>query len=190
MSHSLTSAENAAKLSDINYIIVLGAGLRSDGSPSDMLADRLSVGISLLEKFPDAMLILTGDNSGERYNEVAAMKKFATNHGVDEEKIIEDDCGFSTYESIYRAKNTFNVDKAIIVSQEYHLYRALYIARGLGIEAYGVESDYRTYQNQMKRELREILARFKDFVNTVLEPKPTYLGEPIDINGDGNVTNG
>ena len=113
---SILSAESIGAILDVDCIIVLGAGLRSDGSPSDMLADRLSVGISLLEKHPDAVLLLTGDNSGDQYNEVAAMKTYALEHGVDEAKIIEDDFGFSTYESIYRAKNTFNVDKAVIVS--------------------------------------------------------------------------
>jgi vancomycin permeability regulator SanA len=155
-----------------------------------MLNDRLKRGTELYFAGAAPKIIMSGDHGTEEYDEVNAMKRFAIDAGIESSDVFMDHAGFSTYESIYRAKEIFGADRIIIVTQEYHLYRALYIARGLGIEAYGVESDYRTYQNQMKRELREVLARFKDFVNTVLEPKPTYLGEPIDINGDGNVTNG
>ena len=100
-----------------------------------------------------------------------------------------DHAGFSTYESIYRAKEIFGAEKIIIVTQEYHLYRALYIAEKLGIEAYGVSADYRTYSGQIKRDVREVLARFKDFVTVLIKPEPTYLGETIPISGDGNITN-
>ena len=103
--------------------------------------------------------------------------------------IFMDHAGFSTYESLYRAKEIFEADKLIIVTQEYHLYRALYIAEQLGIEAYGVNSDYHTYWGQSNREAREILARCKDFVKTIFKLEPTYLGETIPVSGDGNITN-
>ena len=98
--------------------------------------------------------------------------------------------GFSTYESIYRAKEIFGADKVIIVTQEYHLHRALYVAKSLGIDAYGVSADYRTYAGQIGRDLREILARNKDFITSIFKPEPTYLGESIPINGNGDMTNG
>ena len=100
-----------------------------------------------------------------------------------------DHAGFSTYESIYRAKEIFQADKILIVTQEYHLYRALYIANQLGVEAYGVSSDYHTYVGQFMRDFREMLARAKDCATCIFKPKPTYLGDAIPIFGDGNLTN-
>ena len=100
-----------------------------------------------------------------------------------------DHVGFSTYESIYRAKEVFDADKIIIVTQEYHLYRALYIAEKLGVEAYGVASDYRPYAGKLAQDFREMLARVKAFIDVMLKPEPTFLGETIPVNGDGNLTN-
>lgn len=93
------------------------------------------------------------------------------------------------YESIFRARDVFAADKIIIVTQEYHLYRALHIANALDVEAYGVAADYHTYVGQAYRELREILARNKDFVTSIFKPDPTYLGDVIPVSGDGNLTN-
>jgi vancomycin permeability regulator SanA len=100
-----------------------------------------------------------------------------------------DHAGFSTYESIYRAKDIFQAKKIIIVSQKYHLYRALYIANALGIEAYGVHADYRNYAGQAGFDIREVLARNKDFFTSIFKPEPTYRGEAIPIWGDGDLTN-
>ena len=100
-----------------------------------------------------------------------------------------DHAGFSTYESIYRAKEIFKAKKVVIVTQKYHLYRALYIANQLGLEAYGVGSDPRKYVGATYRELREILARDKDFIKCIFKPEPTYLGETISVSGNGNATN-
>lgn len=168
----IISVECTESFADVDHIIVLGAGLRSDGTPSDMLADRLTVGVALLEKYPYAKLLLTGDNSGKAYNEVAAMKRFVNDLGVDDLRIVTDDRGYSTYESIYNAKNEFSVKKAIIVTQEYHLHRSLYIADRLGIEAKGVGADLRSYRKQGYREIREHMARFKDFFCTLVEYEP------------------
>ena len=118
------------------------------------------------------------------------MKAVALENGVPSEDVFMDHAGFSTYESMYRAKEIFGADKIIIVTQSYHLYRALYIARSLGIEAYGVASDQHTYRGQLIRDAREAAARAKDLVYTVAKPLPTYLGEPISLSGDGNVTEG
>ena len=163
----IISADEAALLEDVDYILVLGAGLRSDGSPSDMLTDRLKVGISLMNKGFCDKLLLSGDNSGEHYNEVGAMHDFAVANGIDESKIINDGKGFSTYESIWNALEDYGAKKIVIVTQEYHLYRALYIAGALGIEAYGVHADLRTYRGQGYREIREHFARVKDFLLTI-----------------------
>ena len=163
----LISDEIAVELDDIDHIIILGAGLKKDGSPSDMLADRLTVGAELLKSFPNAKIILTGDDNGEDYNEVASMKKFLMSMGIDENNLIEDGRGYSTYESIYRAANVYGADKVIIVTQEYHLYRALYISERMGLDAVGVSADTRKYLGQGFRNAREHLARVKDFFMTI-----------------------
>ena len=167
MSNRIISADEAALLEDVDYVLVLGAGLRADGSPSDMLADRLKVGVSLMNKGFCDKLLLSGDNSGEHYNEVGAMHDFAVANRIDESKIINDGKGFSTYESIYNALKDYGAKKIVIVTQEYHLYRALDIARAMGIEAYGVHADLRTYRGQGYRNIREHVARVKDFLLTV-----------------------
>jgi vancomycin permeability regulator SanA len=100
-----------------------------------------------------------------------------------------DHAGFSTYDSIYRAKEIFNAKKVIIVTQDYHQYRALYIAKKLNLETYGVTSNRREYQFQFKRDIREIAARVKDFIKCMFKPKPKYLGESIPVEGNGNITN-
>ena len=117
------------------------------------------------------------------------MRDTLINLGVLEDDIFMDHAGFSTYESIYRAKEIFQTKKIVIVTQKYHLYRALYIANRLGIEAYGVGSDPRQYVGATIREIREILARNKDFIKCIFKPKPTYLGDIIPISGNGDVTN-
>ena len=127
-------------------------------------------------------------NSGE-YDEVNIMKEFAIERGVNSEDIFMDHAGFSTYESIYRAKEIFGAKKMIIVTQEYHLYRALYIAQQFDIETYGVASNPREYMGQFAREVREWLARDKDFFKCIYKPKPTYLGDTIPVSGNGDITN-
>jgi vancomycin permeability regulator SanA len=101
-----------------------------------------------------------------------------------------DHAGLSTYESIYRAKEIFGAKKILIITQEYHLYRAISIAESLGVEAYGISADLREYSGQVKYSARELLARTKDFFTSIFKPEPTYLGDKIDLSGDGNVTNG
>ena len=132
---------------------------------------------------------MSGDHGQDEYDEVNIMKDFAIEKGIPSEDIFMDHAGFSTYESIYRAKEIFGAKKIIIVTQEYHLYRALYIAKTMGIEAYGVGADPRQYVGAFNREVREILARNKDFVKCIFKPEPTYLGDPIPINGNGDDTN-
>ena len=186
---NIISQELAAELEDVDCIIVLGCLVRSNGEPSDMLADRLRGGIELYELGVSPKLLMSGDHGREDYDEVNAMKQYAIDSGVPSEDIFMDHAGFSTYDSIYRAKEIFGADKIIIVTQEYHLYRALYIAKALDIEAFGVSADYRKYRGQTTRDVREILARNKDFLYALTKPEPTYLGEPISLETSGDVTN-
>ena len=185
----IISSEEAAKLEDIDCILVLGCFVKDDGRPSDMLFDRLTRGVELYDMGAAPKLLMSGDHGREEYDEVAAMKQFAIDEGIPSEDVFMDHAGFSTYESIYRAKEIFQADKILIVTQEYHLYRALYIANQLGVEAYGVSSDYHTYVGQFMRDFREMLARVKDCATCIFKPEPTYLGDAIPIFGDGNITN-
>ena len=185
----ILTSEEASKLSDIDCILVLGCKVRNDGTPSGMLEDRLACGVELYHLGAAPKLLMSGDHGQVSYNEVETMKQYAIDAQIPSSDIFMDHAGFSTYESIYRAKEIFEVDKLLIVSQEYHLSRALYIAKKLGVEAYGVASDYHVYAGQSKREFREILARCKDFVTTIFKPEPTYLGEAIPVSGNGDITN-
>lgn len=185
----ILSAEEAAALGDVDCILVLGCGVHDDGSPSDMLHDRLRRSVELYEAGAAPKLLMSGDHGRDGYDEVDAMKSFAVEAGIPTEDVFMDHAGFSTYESMVRAKEIFQAEKIIIVTQEYHLYRAIYIAEQLGMEAYGVSSDYRRYRNQDDMNTREVLARVKDVFSCVFWPEPTYLGETIPIWGDGNLTN-
>lgn len=177
-----------SKLSDVDCIIILGAGIWGD-KPSPMLEDRLQEGIKLYQNNVSDKIIMSGDHGREEYDEVNIMKKYAIENGVPSENIFMDHAGFSTYESIYRAKDIFKAKKVVIVTQKYHLYRALYIAKQLGLEAYGVGADPRQYVGATYRELREIIARNKDFIKCILKPEPTYLGDTIPVSGNGDITN-
>ena len=184
----IISLDEAEKLTDIDCAVILGAGVR-DGKPTPMLRDRLLTGIELYKSGTVKKLIMSGDHGSDDYDEVNIMKSFAVDSGVPDSDIFMDHAGFSTYETIYRAKEIFEADNIIIVSQKYHLYRALYIAEKLGVKAVGISADLRTYSGQAKRDLREILARDKDFFNCIFKPEPTYLGDKIPVSGNGNLTN-
>ena len=185
----IISSGEAAALEDVDCILVLGCWVNENGQPSNMLYDRLTRGVELYDLGAAPKLLMSGDHGQVGYDEVASMKQFAVDAGISSEDVFMDHAGFSTYESIYRARDIFQADKILIVTQEYHLYRALYIADRLGVEAYGVSSDYHTYAGQTFRDCREILARVKDCVLCVFKPKPTFLGDAIPIFGNGNATN-
>ena len=185
----IITTEEAAKLTDIDCILVLGCQVKSDGTPSHMLEDRIKRGVALYEAGAAPKLLMSGDHGREGYDEVGTMKAWAMDAGVPSEDVFMDHAGFSTYESLYRARDVFGAKRVVIVSQKYHLYRAMYIAEALGLQAWGVDTDYRTYSGQMERDVREVLARVKDFATGIIKPKPTYLGDPIDLTGNGDVTN-
>ena len=185
----ILSPQEAAELADVDCILVLGCLVNDGGVPSDMLHDRLRQAVELYELGAAPKLLMSGDHGRENYDEVDAMKTYAVGKGIASADVFMDHAGFSTYESLYRAMEIFQAKKVIIVTQEYHLYRAMYIAESLGMEAYGVSSNYRNYVGQKGMDLREALARVKDFGTSLFRPKPTYLGETIPVWGDGNLTN-
>lgn len=174
--------------SGYDCILILGCGVNGD-TPSHMLEDRLLQGIELYHAGAAPKILMSGDHGKEDYDEVNVMKSFAVERGVKSEDIFMDHAGFSTYESMYRAKAVFGAEKILVVTQKYHLFRAVYDARELGIDACAVASDPRTYMGQLYRSAREVLARNKDFLFTLIRPEPTYLGQTIPIDGDGNLTN-
>ena len=188
VSDRILTQEQAAELEGVDCIVVLGCKVYDDGTPSAMLEDRLKQAIALYDLGAAPKILMSGDHGQTTYDEVNAMKQFALTSGVPSVDVFMDHAGFSTYETMYRAKEVFCADKIIIVTQGYHLYRSLYIARSLGIEAYGVASDYRRYANQSGMDLREILARVKDFGMCIWKPEPTYLGPEIPISGNGEAT--
>ena len=176
-----------SRLKDVDCILVLGAGLFGD-KPSPMLKDRLITAVSLYKDGVAKKILMTGDHGRKCYDEVTAMKDFAVQMGVPEEDIFRDHAGFSSYDSVYRAKEVFGARKIVIVTQRYHLYRSLYVANKLGICAYGVDTNSRSYVGDTYREVREVFARFKDVVKCVFKPKPRFLGERIPLNQNGSVT--
>ena len=171
-------------------IIVLGAGVRNDNTPTKMLEDRIIIGDRLYNENAANKIIMSGDHGRKEYDEVNVMKKYAIDEGIPSEGIFMDHAGFETYDTMYRAKEIFGVKKVVIVTQKYHLYRALYIAKSLGLEAYGVSSDLRYYSKKMAYwKFREYIARVKAFGKCIWKPESQYLGEPIDTKASGDVTN-
>ena len=206
---SIVSPEEAAAFG-ADCILVLGAGLMPDGSPSLMLGERIQTGVDLYKAGVAPKLLMSGDHGAKGHDEVNAMNDAALAAGVPSADVFMDHAGFSTYDSIYRAKAVFQARRVLIVSQEYHLYRAreifgakkvvivtqeyhlpraLWIARRMGLEAVGVACDPRRYAGQTYRDLRELAARDKDFLKCLRMPEPKYLGEAIPLTGSGDVTN-
>ena len=177
-------------LDDKGYdcIIVLGCGVW-DETPTPLLSDRLDAALALYNAGVAPKLLMSGDHGRSNYNEVSVMRRYAMERGVPSEDIFMDHAGFATYDSFYRAGAVFGVKKVVVVTQAYHLPRALWIARALGLEAVGVACDTRRYPGQTYRDVREILARDKDFFKCILKPLPRYLGEAIPIWGSGDATN-
>ena len=174
------------ELDGLDCIIVLGSGMVGD-KPTPILEDRLIKGIELYNLGVTNKILMSGDHGRVEHDEVNLMKKYAIETGVPSNNIFMDHAGFSTYETMYRAKEIFKVEKVVLVTQEYHMYRSIYIARKMGIEAYGVTTD--NLKGDKYREAREVLARNKDFFSVIIKPKPKFLGEEIPISGDGNLTN-
>ena len=170
---------------DFDCVMVMGAGIWGT-QPSPMLQERLDFGNEVYFTGCTDRILMTGDHAREEYDEVNIMKDCAIEAGVPTDNVFMDHAGLSTYESMYRARDVFQVEKMVIVTQKYHLYRAVYDARKLGIDAYGVAADkmqYGFYNN-----MREWLARVKDFIYCIVQPEPTYLGEAIPISASGSLT--
>ena len=169
-------------------VVVLGAKVRKDGSMSLMLKERVDLGIQAYKQGLADRIIMSGDHGTGGYDEVSTMKTYAIEKGVPSEHIFKDHAGFSTYETMYRAKDVFRAKSIIVVAQKYHLYRAVYDAGALGLEVKGIACDKAVYKGDKARKFREAIARVKDFGYTAVKPKPKYLGKAIPVSGNGNVT--
>lgn len=190
VSDNIISVAESAAIEDADCIIVLGCLVNGDGTPSDRLEDRLTVGCELYQSGAAPKLLMSGDHGRKDYDEVGAMKKFATDLGVPSEDVFMDHDGFSTYETMYRAREVFGCTKVIISTQKYHLSRALYIAESLGLEAYGVAADIQEYDGMEYKQIREIVARTKDFFYVMAEPDVADEVVYFPISGNGDDTNG
>lgn len=179
--------EQVEKL-DADCVIALGAMVWGEDTLSPMLEDRVLGAIDVYDRGGAKKILMSGDHGQKNYDEVNAMKKYAVEKGVPSDDVFMDHAVFSTYETMYRARDVFQAKKVVIVTQKYHLYRAVYAARALGLEAYGVASDPRPYGSAVYNNAREFLARVKDFFTAIIKPEPTYLGEAIPINGSGSQT--
>ena len=170
-------------------ILILGARVSDDGEPSAMLRDRLDRGIELYFSGVSSKILVSGDHGREDYDEVNAMKNYCVGRGVPSGDVFMDHAGFCTYDSVVRAKKVFGCDSVMIVTQTYHLYRALYIAEGIGLRCAGSSASAREYGGQLMRDARECLARVKDTGSVLFNVPPAYLGDPLPISGDGDITN-
>ncbi|MBR3533210.1 MAG: YdcF family protein [Clostridiales bacterium] len=146
-----------------DYIIVLGCGIIDNSIPTDLMVDRLDTAVRLYEDGAAPRILLSGDHQVEDYNEVAVMRNYIISEGVPEDAIVCDDLGLSTNETMRRAAGLYDVKSAVIVTQEYHLYRAVYLAVNYGIRCEGVIATGHTFVNQAYYSAREVLARVKDF---------------------------
>ena len=181
--------DTAPKESRFDCILILGAKVFNNGGVSAMLADRLDTGIKLYFAGYSKRIIVSGDHGQSDYDEVNTMKAYCTERGVPSEAVFMDHAGFSTYDSVVRAKEIFGCESVLIVTQEYHLYRALYIAKSKGLNAYGASASVQEYAGQTMRDVREFAARVKDVGSVVFNVKPKFSGEKISIKGSGDKTN-
>jgi SanA protein len=168
--------------------IVLGAYVFPDGRVSDMVADRLEMALKLYQEKRVQKILISGDHGTVEYDEVNTMRRYLEQKGVPTEDIFMDHAGFDTYDTMYRARDVFEVKSAVVITQAFHLPRAVYLARSMGLETQGVAADRWQYASAAYYEAREWAARVKAFGNVVLHTKPTFLGPVIPITGDGRST--
>ena len=172
-------------------VLVLGSQIRGTRL-SPVLQDRVETGISLMQNRRGQKLLLSGDHGQRYYDEVNAMRLYVLANAPDirEEDIFMDHAGFNTWDSMYRARDVFEVRDLCIVTQKFHISRAVCMARSLGLDAVGISINQDRFSGKSLRswQIREYFARVKAFLSIVFKPKPRYLGEKIPIFGDGRAT--
>lgn len=183
------SNEDAAQDADFDAIVVFGCGVTAQGTPTYMLRDRLETAAKLYFEDAAPKILVSGDHGRSDYDEVNVMKRYLIEKGVPSQDVFMDHAGFSSYETVVRAKEVFLCERPLLVTQRYHLYRCVFAARAAGLEAFGVCAEGPVYRGRLLREIREIAARGKECLTALLHPEPTYLGPAVPIYGDGNLTN-
>jgi SanA protein len=176
--------ESAADAPHAQAVLIPGAPIYASGVLTPIFTDRVERAWELYQAGKVSKILVSGDNGTANHNEVNPVRNYLVAKGIPEKDIFLDHAGFDTYSSMYRARDIFGVTSLLIVSQSFHLPRAVFIARELGIEAYGVNSDagHILFQNY----LREVFANEKAVFELLFEAKPKYLGEKIPIEGDGS----
>lgn len=165
--------------------IVLGAYVWNNSRPSYVLRDRLMAAIKLYNSQKIDKILLSGDNGQKEYDEVNVMKKYLLENGIPENIIFLDHAGFDTYSTMIRAREIFDVKDAIVITQDFHITRSVYLARKNGINAYGYSvPSVSSRRNYIKRWTRDKIAVIKAFLNVLTNRKPKYLGPKIPITGD------
>ena len=175
---------------NLDCALVLGAGVNDDGTPSDVLRDRLDVALSLYRDGRVERLLVSGDHRAASHDEPNAMRRYLEANGVPREAIFMDHAGFDTYSSVWRAKHVYGADRVIVVTQDFHLPRALFVARSLGMAAEGASADRRTYRGIAWLHVRETISRTKAFVDVTVDRRPHHEGPRFDLRGDGSATAG
>lgn len=186
----ILSLDGIKKLDKVDCIIVLGAGLNADGSMSYVLSQRVKAGVALYFEGVSNRVLVSGDHSRANYNEVGAMKSYMTSNGVPASAVFTDHAGFDTYDTMYRARDIFRAKRVVIVTQSFHLSRAVFIARSLGLDAFGFACDGNGTFAGFRNELRETAARTKYVFDAIFKPSPKYLGEAIPIWGNSSASDG
>lgn len=172
---------------EADVALVFGAGLAPGGVPSPVLKQRMDAAIALYRSGKVKKLLVSGDNSDAYHDETKAMRRYAIDRGLPVKDVIGDYAGLSTYDSCYRAKEIFGVHRAVLVTQDFHLPRALFIANSLGIEAHGVAADSKA-RHLARYRPRELLARTAAVAMVVFRPEAKILGASEDL--DGTITDG
>ena len=174
----------------VDCALVLGAGVRDDGSPSDVLRDRLDEALDLYQAGRVSKIIVSGDHQTAAYDEPNAMRVYLESKGVPPESVFMDHAGLDTYSSMWRARHVFGASRIVVVTQQFHLARAVWCARSLGMEAEGSAADRHVYRGIAWLEMREVLSRTKAVVDVSVGREPRHAGPAVDLGGDGRVTAG
>ena len=170
---SIFGLDNIPDDDSYDAVVVLGCGLKKDGTPSDMLYDRIMTGVKVAEKNPSAKLVMSGDHySRQGYDEVGQMKLYAVNAGIDESRIICDGYGLCTYDTFARLSKQYDFKRIVAVTQRYHLNRSVYTAMSFGFDCDGVSADPRSYQFVWANYIRDFIAVDKYFITTRTRPEP------------------
>lgn len=189
---STANAANADSPPLADCALVLGAAVRDDGTPSDMLRDRLDEALAVWRAGRVKRILVSGDHRTARYDEPGVMRRYLEAHGVPPSVIFMDHAGLDTYSSAWRARRVFGAASVVVVTQRFHLSRAVWVSRALGMQAEGSPADRRLYRSIVWLQVREIASRTKAVLDVAVGRQPRFGPDrvPIDLAGDGRVTSG